>query len=133
MYISGPDLAFTGATYEQFLADYEEILGQAPLSAFHAHAYDAANMIFDAIEQVAQTDAEGNTVIGRQALRDALYATSNFDGITGNLSCNEMVTVPIRRLRSTRSRVASTCPFPAVRWPRQKKLWKRWHPRNVTV
>ena len=30
-----------------------------------------------------------NTIIGRQALRDALYATSNFDGITGNLSCNE--------------------------------------------
>jgi putative ABC transport system substrate-binding protein len=47
-------------------------------------------MIFDAIEQVAQTDAEGNTVIGRQALRDALYATSGLDGITGNLSCNEL-------------------------------------------
>ncbi|RMF04657.1 MAG: peptide ABC transporter substrate-binding protein, partial [Chloroflexi bacterium] len=27
---------------------------------------------------------------GRQALRDALYATSGFDGITGKLSCNEM-------------------------------------------
>jgi branched-chain amino acid transport system substrate-binding protein len=90
MYISGPDLAFSGATYEQFLADYIEILGSEPVSAFHAHAYDAAQMIFDAIEQVGQTDGEGNLVIGRQALRDALYATSGLQGITGNVTCNEL-------------------------------------------
>ena len=90
MYMSGPSLEFSGDRYDQFLADYKEISGQDPLSAFHAHAYDAANMIFDAVEAVAQTDADGNTLIGRQALRDALYATSGFDGITGNLSCNEM-------------------------------------------
>jgi peptide/nickel transport system substrate-binding protein len=90
MYISGPDLSFSGAMYDAFLADYIDILGEEPLSAFHAHAFDATNMIFDAIEQVAQTDADGNTVIGRQALRDALYATSGLEGITGNLSCNEL-------------------------------------------
>jgi branched-chain amino acid transport system substrate-binding protein len=90
MYISGPDLAFTGGKYEEFLATHQEKYGEPPTSAFHAHAYDATNMIFDAIEQVAQTDAEGNTVIGRQALRDALYATSGLDGITGNLTCNEL-------------------------------------------
>ncbi|MCG3209385.1 MAG: hypothetical protein FOGNACKC_03009 [Anaerolineae bacterium] len=59
------------------------------MSAFHAHAYDATMMIFDAIEKVAKTDAEGNTLIGRQALRDTLYATKDFDGITGKLSCGE--------------------------------------------
>ena len=90
MYISGPDLAFTGGKYEGFLASHEAKYGEAPLSAFHAHAYDAANMIFDAIEAVATQDGEGNTVIGRQALRDALYATANLEGITGSLSCNEM-------------------------------------------
>jgi NitT/TauT family transport system substrate-binding protein len=90
MYISGPDLAFSGEQYQTFLADYIEILGQEPVSAFHAHAFDAANMIFDAIEAVAHTDAEGNTVIGRQALRDALYGTSGLAGITGNVSCNEL-------------------------------------------
>jgi phosphate/phosphite/phosphonate ABC transporter binding protein len=47
-------------------------------------------MIFDAIEKVAQKDGEGNTVIGRQAFRDALYATANGDGITGTLTCNEL-------------------------------------------
>ena len=89
MYISGPDLGFSGSLYETFRADYNEILGSDPVSAFHAHAFDAANMVFDAIEAVAKTDADGNTVIGRQALRDALYATKGLAGITGKLSCNE--------------------------------------------
>jgi ABC-type transport system substrate-binding protein len=90
MYISGPDLNFAGEQYQTFQTEYQEILGQEPVSAFHAHAYDAANMIFDALEAVAHQDAEGNTVIGRQALRDALYATSGLQGITGNISCNEL-------------------------------------------
>jgi ABC-type branched-subunit amino acid transport system substrate-binding protein len=47
-------------------------------------------MIFSAIEAVAQMDGEGNLLIGRQALRDALYGTSGFVGITGNLTCNEL-------------------------------------------
>jgi branched-chain amino acid transport system substrate-binding protein len=88
MYISGPDLAFQGDRYQNFKATYSEISGQKdPISAFHAHAYDAANMIFDAVEQVAKTDAEGNTLIGRQALRVALYALKDFDGITGKMTC----------------------------------------------
>ncbi|MCP4285645.1 MAG: transporter substrate-binding domain-containing protein, partial [Gammaproteobacteria bacterium] len=47
-------------------------------------------MIFDAIEAVAQKDADGNTIIGRQALRDALYATQGLAGITGTINCDEM-------------------------------------------
>jgi branched-chain amino acid transport system substrate-binding protein len=47
-------------------------------------------MIFDAIEQVGQTDGAGNLVIGRQALREALYATSGRQGITGSITCNEL-------------------------------------------
>jgi branched-chain amino acid transport system substrate-binding protein len=76
MYFSGPSLAFEGARYESFLASYKEISGQDALSVFHAHAYDGRHMIFDAVEAVAQKDADGNTIIGRQALRDALYSTS---------------------------------------------------------
>ena len=90
MYHSGPSLAFSGDKYEQFVAAHQEMYGTPPVSAFHAHAYDAANIFFDAIEEVVQTDSEGNLVIGRQALRDALYATEGFDGITGNLTCNEL-------------------------------------------
>jgi branched-chain amino acid transport system substrate-binding protein len=89
MYLSGPDLGFGSAEYEDFLAKYEEKSGGPPTSAFHAHAYDATNMIFDAIEKVAKVDGEGNILIGRQALRDALYATEGYVGITGTLTCNE--------------------------------------------
>jgi branched-chain amino acid transport system substrate-binding protein len=62
--------------------------GTKPLSVFHAHAYDGANMIFAAIKQVAVKEADGTLYIGRKALRDALYATKNFKGITGNLTCS---------------------------------------------
>ena len=41
------------------------------------------------VEGGLDEDADGNTVIGRQALRDAIYATMDFDGITGNLNCDE--------------------------------------------
>jgi len=34
-------------------------------------------------------DADGTVHIGRQALRDALYATKDFAGLTGSLSCDE--------------------------------------------
>ncbi|MDM8521177.1 ABC transporter substrate-binding protein [Anaerolineales bacterium HSG6] len=89
MIISGPDLNFAGGAYEEFLATHEAKYGDSPPSAFHAHAYDAASIILGAIDSVAQTDGDGNTIIGRQALRDAIYATSDHSGITGNLSCNE--------------------------------------------
>jgi branched-chain amino acid transport system substrate-binding protein len=58
------------------------------LAPFHAHAYDAANMIFAAIEKVAVKDNDGTLHIGKQALRDAIAATKDFKGITGNLTCD---------------------------------------------
>ena len=89
MYHSGPDLAHDNPLGQAFLAKHQEMYGESPLSAFHAHAYDAAMMLMAAIEQVAVEDAAGALHIPRQALRDALYATSNFEGITGTLNCNE--------------------------------------------
>jgi branched-chain amino acid transport system substrate-binding protein len=88
MYFSGPDLSFSGETYERFLSAYVEKYGSEPISVFHAHAFDAANMIFTCIEEVGVEEG-GSLHIGRQALRDCLYGTSNFQGITGNLTCNE--------------------------------------------
>ncbi|OGO73125.1 MAG: hypothetical protein A2Z49_02170 [Chloroflexi bacterium RBG_19FT_COMBO_56_12] len=63
--------------------------GGVPPSGFHAHAYDATNILFQAIEQVAVVDADGTVHIPRQALRDAVYATKDFKGLTGNLACDE--------------------------------------------
>jgi branched-chain amino acid transport system substrate-binding protein len=90
VYNSSPDLSVEalGPKYQEFLNKHQRKYGEKPLSAFHAHAYDAASMIFAAIEKVARKDAQGNTYIGRKALRDALFATRNFPGITGTLTCN---------------------------------------------
>ena len=90
MYLSGPDLAFSGDFYEStFKPEYTSVSGEPePISVFHAHAYDAANMIMDAIESVAIEEG-GSLFIPRTALRDAFFATSGYEGITGTLTCNE--------------------------------------------
>lgn len=89
MYFSGPDLSYSGDLYDKFLAKYQEKYGSKPQSVFHAHAFDATNMIFACIEQVADQDADGTLHIGRQALRDCLFATKDFQGITGTLTCDQ--------------------------------------------
>jgi branched-chain amino acid transport system substrate-binding protein len=87
MYLSGPYVA--GASYDEFLATWASDIGGVPPSGFHAFAYDCTNMILDAIEAVALVGDDGTMLIGRQALRDAMTATTNFNGLTGTLSCNE--------------------------------------------
>jgi branched-chain amino acid transport system substrate-binding protein len=76
-----------GADYDAFVAKYEERFGSLPISIFHAHAYDAYMILKAAIEKVAIVQDDGTIIIPRQALRDAMYATTDFDGLTGNLSC----------------------------------------------
>jgi branched-chain amino acid transport system substrate-binding protein len=89
MYWSSPDFSAFGAGYADFLAKHEAKYGEKPLAPFHAHAYDAVNLVFAAIEKVAVQDDDGTLHIGRKALLDALYATSNFTGLTGNLTCSQ--------------------------------------------
>ena len=89
MYHSSPDFSAFGAGYKDFLAKHQKKYGEKPIAPFHAHGYDAAMMIFAAIKKVAKTAPDGSLCIGRKALRDALFATKNFKGLTGNLTCNE--------------------------------------------
>lgn len=88
MYLSSPDFsAFTG-DYAGFIAKHEAKYGGATLSTFHAHAYDAANILFAALEKAAVVQEDGTIIVPRQALRDAIYATKDFAGVTGNLTCS---------------------------------------------
>jgi branched-chain amino acid transport system substrate-binding protein len=89
MYFSGPDISFSGALNDKFIAAYKAKFGADPISVFHAHAFDATNMIFACIEKVGVLDADGTLHIGRQAMRDCLYATRDFQGITGSLTCDQ--------------------------------------------
>ncbi len=86
MYFSGPQTPTTDA-YAEFVEKYEAAYGEAPIQSFHAHAYDATNMVFTAIEE-ASTDNGGTLVIDLQGVRDALHSMTH-EGLTGSLSCDE--------------------------------------------
>jgi branched-chain amino acid transport system substrate-binding protein len=89
MHWSSPDFSAFGAGYADLVEAYKAKYNlEGTLAPFHAHSYDAANMIFAAIEQVAVVDADGTVHIGRQALRDAIAATTDFPGLTGSLTCD---------------------------------------------
>jgi branched-chain amino acid transport system substrate-binding protein len=85
--VSSPALA--GDAYTQFLDKYEAKFGTGPISIFHAHAYDAFMIIKNAIEKVAVQEEDGTLRIPRQALRDAVHNTENYQGLIGTLTCNE--------------------------------------------
>lgn len=88
--LSGPDLAFAGDFYEaEFLPAYTEVSQEeTTISVFHAHAFDAYNMLAEAMEAVAFEDG-GTTYIPRTALKEAFFSTSGYEGITGTLTCDE--------------------------------------------
>ncbi len=81
-YPSGPDV---GA----LAGDYEAKFKISPAAKYYLSAFDAAALLMDAVEKVSVQDPDGTLHIGRQALRNALYATQGFKGVTGSLSCNE--------------------------------------------
>jgi branched-chain amino acid transport system substrate-binding protein len=88
-YVSGPDL--TGQAYQVFRQTYIDTYGEPPVAAFHAHAYDAYNMILNGIEQVGVPSEDGTSlVIDRATLRETLFATTDFVGLTGVLTCTEL-------------------------------------------
>jgi branched-chain amino acid transport system substrate-binding protein len=90
MYFSGPDLNFGGAYEDEFLPAYQELSGEeGPIAPYHAHGYDAANIIFDAIEAVAVEGDDGTIYVPKDALRQYVADLSGFAGLTGELTCDE--------------------------------------------
>ena len=91
LYTSGPDLAFSNALYaDTFLPAYYELCGcDQTLSVFHAHAFDAASLVLDAIDEVSIEGDDGTLYIPRTALRDAFFGTADYEGVTGTLTCDE--------------------------------------------
>jgi branched-chain amino acid transport system substrate-binding protein len=91
-YASGPDLsAFQQGDFytKQFLPAYKALVGTIPTAAYHAQAFDAFNMLAAAITQVAIQNSDGSLTIPRGALKDAMFATANFQGITGTITCDQ--------------------------------------------
>lgn len=86
MYLSGPSvLKIEASFYEKYEARY----GEKPIAVYAAQAYDAAMMLFNAIEMIAKTTGR-DIYIQRQNLRAALYATKNHQGLSGTLTCSPL-------------------------------------------
>ena len=77
----------SGDAYNAFLETWMDEFGESPPSGYHAHAYDAANILMDSIAAAAIEGDDGSLTIGRQALRDAVHAVEDFPGLTGALTC----------------------------------------------
>jgi branched-chain amino acid transport system substrate-binding protein len=91
-YASSPDTSAyqSGDFYKnEYLPAYTDQFGK-PTSVFNAHAYDATNVLFDAIEAVAVDDGSGNLTIPRTALKDAVLATTGYEGMTGTITCTPL-------------------------------------------
>ncbi|TMK19932.1 MAG: hypothetical protein E6G65_08320 [Actinobacteria bacterium] len=73
----------------EFLPAYKTLAGTAPISAFHAHAYDAVNLLAAAIEKAAVQNSDGSLTISRVALRDAVQSTTDFQGIVTKYTCSD--------------------------------------------
>jgi len=93
-YRSGPDTTVfqQGDFYQNdFLPAYLEQFGvEAALSVFHAHIFDAFSIWAEAMKQVAVQNDDGSLTIPRTALKDAVYATSGFQGLTGLITCTPL-------------------------------------------
>jgi branched-chain amino acid transport system substrate-binding protein len=88
--IGYPDLSPTamGKGYPKFVEEYKKAYGEAPISGYHANAYDAMTLTAMAIKKVGKTDKDGNLYIGRKAFRDAVFSIK-FEGISGPISCDK--------------------------------------------
>lgn len=84
MYISGPSvLKIDPSFYEKYEARY----GEKPIAVYAAQAYDAAMMLFNAIEIAAKTTGR-DIYIPRETLRYALFSTKGYEGLSGTLTCS---------------------------------------------
>jgi len=88
MYFIGSTPPPEGAVNDELVAAYAARYGEPPQTVTYGYAYDAANLMLDAIARVAVQEKDGTLHIGRQALRDALYATADFEGVTGRITCD---------------------------------------------
>lgn len=77
-----------GPAVEELTAAYTAKYREEPTVSYFLSGYDAADLLFHAMGQAAVAEQDGTLHIGRKALRDILYATSTFKGVTGILGCD---------------------------------------------
>jgi branched-chain amino acid transport system substrate-binding protein len=71
---------------EAMRADLTDLIGMEPSATFSAQYADAATILLDAVNEVAEEGDDGSLTIQPTALRDAVRATNVTDGISGALA-----------------------------------------------
>lgn len=89
-YVVGPDPAsFEDFYARQVLPAYTREFGAPPATTWPAYGYDAASIVFDALQRSVKVRDDGSLIVDRTALRDALFATSDYLGLTGTITCDD--------------------------------------------
>jgi branched-chain amino acid transport system substrate-binding protein len=78
-----------GPAVDLLMAVYAAKYHEDPTVSYFLSAYDAAALLFHAIEQAATRDSNGTLHIGRQGIRDYLYSMKTFEGVSGTLNCDQ--------------------------------------------
>ncbi|HEY8922093.1 MAG TPA: branched-chain amino acid ABC transporter substrate-binding protein [Candidatus Limnocylindria bacterium] len=89
MYFSGPDLNFGTRYTDDFLPKLLALEGtKQPQAPYHAHGYDAYNILMDAIESAHVGDgADGTSFFSRDGIREHFAGLKDYAGLTGTLTC----------------------------------------------
>jgi branched-chain amino acid transport system substrate-binding protein len=88
MYFVGP-AAPSGPRVDMLAEAYGDMFKEKPATNYYLIAYDAADLLLTTLSKVAVPQPDGSLSIGRQALRRALYATKDFQGVSGMLTCDQ--------------------------------------------
>lgn len=86
LFVTSP--AFTSEAYNTFVGDWTIRYETPPTSPGPIYAYDAALLLLDAIENVAEVGQTGALVVGRAALRQQLIGGEPVAGLSGTLRCD---------------------------------------------
>jgi len=100
----------------QFEPAYQSQFGTVSVPIVAAFAFDAANILFDAMQVSATKSDDGTLVFSRSALRDAIFATDSYEGLTGPLTCTPLgdCAAPVRFAVYPASDVSAGGTDPAV-------------------
>jgi len=80
----GPAQVAESQAYSKFKSDYEKKFGVSP-DSFATNAFDGANILLAAMEKVYKATGK----FDRKAIRDAVAATKDYQGVTGTVNFAE--------------------------------------------
>lgn len=87
---SGPDVTalLRKPFYDtEYRSAYRSTFGREPLSLWNTSAFDAANLMFNAIERSALKQGDGSILIPRRALTEMMRTVNGYNGVSNKLAC----------------------------------------------